>query len=79
MKDAISIQISPIEKVRFKSKDRDPFVMIKTTPAMTRKIPSTFRVVIDSFKKNRDKIKIKIGKVMAIRDKLVAVVVRPAM
>jgi hypothetical protein len=75
---ARSIHKSPMAKEIFNKLERSPLVMSNRTPTTTRIIPDPFLMVKTSPRKIKDKMTIKIGKVIDINDKLTAVVVCPA-
>lgn len=78
MMDAASIQTSPILKDMLINALRLPLVISMITPVRTRRMPAIFLMLKDSLYINRDRMMTKIGKVMAIRERFKAVVVRPA-
>ena len=78
IKAAASIQTSPMAKVISKSLERFPLVINRTTPIVTIMMPIALLRVINSRKTIRDKMTMKTGKVIAIKERLIAVVVWPA-
>ena len=79
IKAPASIQTSPMAKVIFKRLERLPFVINRTTPITTSMMPMVLLTVINSRKTMRDKMTMKKGNVIAIKERLIAVVVWPAM
>ena len=72
---ASNIHKSPdVNEISF-SIDKSPLVMRVITPEITSSMPIHLFIVINSLKRNLEMIIIKIGKVMAIKDILIAVVV----
>ena len=75
VKEATSIQTSPIAKDIFKSLEGAPLVISKITPAATSMMPIPLFTVIDSRKNIRDSMTMKTGNVIDINERLMAVVV----
>lgn len=73
--DAASIHTSPMAKEIFKSLERVPLVISKATPTATSMMPKPLLTVINSRKKMRDSMTMKMGNVMAINERLIAEVV----
>ncbi len=69
---AKSIRISPSEKVRFTSRDRDPPVIRRITPKVAATSPANLRNVKGSLRKTRANTTMNTGEVTAISERFMA-------
>jgi hypothetical protein len=75
---ANNIHTSPMLKEMPRRVESFPFVIRNRTPPKTSVIPTPFLMVMNSLKRILEKRRIKIGNVMEISERFMAVVVCPA-